>query len=275
MLLSAVVAVSPEQDALLPPSLGRAAHALLLRLVREADAGLAAELHAEAPARPFTAAFLEEGAAAGQRLTVCRTGRRYHLRFTSLEARLSELLLEQVRSRLPERVDLDGSAFRVGGVTTEAAEHPWAGRSSYRALAERWLLGAAPPPRVGLAFHSPTTFHSQGRHVPLPLPELVFGSLLERWNAFAPLRLDEVRGYAAEALAVSRYRLATRLVAVGGGKQVGFVGECEYTALRADPYGLRQAHLLADFGFYAGVGHKTTMGLGRARRSGDGGAVRG
>jgi CRISPR-associated endoribonuclease Cas6 len=43
------------------------------------------------------------------------------------------------------------------------------------------LLGrAAPNPRLTLHFASPATFKSGGLHVPVPLPGLVFGGLLER-----------------------------------------------------------------------------------------------
>jgi CRISPR-associated endoribonuclease Cas6 len=277
MLLSAVVAVSPREDLVLPPSLGRAAHALFLARVAAADAALAAALHADQRSKPFTAAFLEEGVVAGQRQTVCRAGERYHLRFTSLTEPLSALLLERVLPALPEWVALERGVFRVEQVYTTREQHAWAGQDSYQALAAQYLLArAAPPARVVLVFASPTTFRSEGRHVPLPLPGLVFGSLLERWNAFAPVGLEEaISAFAATGLAVSRYRLATRLAALGGGKQVGFVGECEYLALGPAAHELRQVHLLAAYAFYSGVGHKTTMGLGRARVGDDGRALSG
>src|SRR5579884_672689 len=257
MLLSAVVAVSPREDLVLPPSLGRAVHALFLARVAAADAALAAALHADQRSKPFTAAFLEEGVVAGQRQTVCRAGERYHLRFTSLTEPLSALLLERVLPALPEWVALERGAFRVEQVYTTREQHAWAGQDSYEALAAQYLLArAAPPARVALVFASPTTFRSEGRHVPLGLEEAI--------SAFA-----------ATGLAVSRYRLATRLAALGGGKQVGFVGECEYLALGPAAHELRQVHLLAAYAFYSGVGHKTTMGLGRARVGDDGRALSG
>ena len=100
--------------------------------------------------------------------------------------------------------------------------------------------------------------------MPLPLPELVFGSLLQRWNAFAPLTLpEEVRRYAQECLAVSRYRLQTRMLQFGAAMSVGFVGQCQYTALVWDAYWLRAIALLAAYAFYSGVGIRTTVGMGR------------
>ncbi len=267
MLVSVVVTLTAVNNALLPAALGRGAHALFLRLVSRVDAALAAALHGEQRAKPFTAGVLEDGATTGQRETACRAGWRCHLRFTSLETRLSELLMERALPGLPAVVELDGAAFRVEGVSTRGEEHPWAAQSSYQEIGERRLLERVQRERLRFLFHSPTTFRSQTRHVPLPLPELVFGSLLERWNAFAPVRLDEdLPRRAGEALAISRYRLETRLVMLGGGKQVGFVGRCEYAPLKPDPALLAQLGALADYAFFCGIGHKTTMGLGRACR---------
>jgi CRISPR-associated endoribonuclease Cas6 len=111
--------------------------------------------------------------------------------------------------------------------------------------------------------------------VPLPLPGLVFGSLLERWNAFAPIAFPpEARRYAEECLAVSRYELSSRPVPVKSrGLRVGGVGQVTYTALNYDRYWLSVLAVLAEFARYSGVGAGTTMGLGQCRRVSDQRAV--
>jgi CRISPR-associated endoribonuclease Cas6 len=124
----------------------------------------------------------------------------------------------------------------------------------------------------------PATANRRQAHVniPLPLPELVFGSLITRWNAFAPLTLpDEVRRYAQECLAISRYRLQTRAMRFGEVISVGFVGHCQYTALVRDPYWLRAVSLLAAYAFYSGVGQRTTVGMGQVYSSNPANALRG
>jgi CRISPR-associated endoribonuclease Cas6 len=148
-------------------------------------------------------------------------------------------------------------------------------------LAAPYLLGGQQrvSPRVALEFVSPTTFRSQGRYLPLPLPELVFGSLLDRWQRFSPIALHpEVRRFAAEAVALSRYELRTRgLPYKQGGKpaegqesrgsmQIGFMGQVVFTALNRDRYWLNVLHLLAAFAFYSGVGYQTGVGLGQGRK---------
>jgi len=124
---------------------------------------------------------------------------------------------------------------------------------------------------VSLQFASPTTFKSGEKHVPVPLPAWVFGSLLEKWNAFAPVALPaEVRRFAEECLALTAYRLSTRMIPLKeGGLRAGAVGQARYTALNHDRYWLSLINLLADFALFAGVGAGTGMGLGQVRKMRD------
>ena len=191
---------------------GRASHALLLDTIELTDAGLARTLHEGSGLRPFTASSLLGHFAAGR----ADPGEIYTLRFTALRGDVAQGLLAAVQPGGPWAPDatltLDGLPLHVLGVMTAADEHPWAGAETYAGLAAARLVGGDPAARqISLLFTSPTSFRSQERHVPLPLPELVFGSLLERWNTFAPLALPvEVKRYAAECLAVSRHDIAGR-----------------------------------------------------------------
>jgi CRISPR-associated endoribonuclease Cas6 len=98
---------------------------------------------------------------------------------------------------------------------------------------------------------------------------LVYGSLVETWNTFSPVAVsDEARRFADECLGLSRYHLSTRAVSgKRGSVQIGFVGKCQYTALRRDRYWQGVIQLLTDYAFYAGVGYQTTAGMGQARRA--------
>jgi CRISPR-associated endoribonuclease Cas6 len=79
---------------------------------------------------------------------------------------------------------------------------------------------------------------------------------------------DEVRRFATECLGISRYKLSTRAVSgKGGSVHIGFVGECQYTALRYDRYWQGVIQLLTDYAFYAGIGYRTTAGMGQAQRA--------
>ncbi|MBE7557391.1 MAG: CRISPR system precrRNA processing endoribonuclease RAMP protein Cas6 [Anaerolineales bacterium] len=291
MLTSLILQLQAPSAAVLPASLGRAGLALFLRLIGERDPALAQELHDLDGPKPFTASNLVLGKRAQGSLRI-ESGQTGWLRFSGLSRAVSEGL-QALAVQPPEMVELDGYRLRVTEATLDPARHPWAGQVSYQDLAAPYLLGgrAQLSSKIGLAFVSPTTFRSGGRFVPLPAPELVFGSLLDRWQAFAPVALHpETRRFAAEAVAVSRFELRTRGVPYvkaseagrngpppAGGKVepapgkagsvlIGFTGQVVYTVLNRDRYWLNVLHLLAAFAFYSGVGYQTGVGLGQVRK---------
>ncbi len=256
---------SDRTDDSLPGWWGRAAHALVLDVVRRADPALATALHEEQGVRPFTVSTLM-GRFAGRQP---RPDETFTLRLTGLEARVSELIMAATQPDGPlepaATLELDFVPFRVEALAV--ADHPWSGQATYTDLATSALAGN-PDRQVTFLLTSPTAFKSGGRHQPLPLPELVFGSLQERWNAFAPVAFPpETRRYVQECLAVARYSLRTRPVPVkGGGLRVGAVGQITYTSLNYDRYWMGVLAALADFARFSGIGAGTTMGLGQARR---------
>lgn len=267
-LLSLLLTVRPLAAGNGPATFGRAAHAQLLDAVEYADSALAAQLHAGSGPRPFTASDLI-GYSPRHGLSPERA---YRLRFTALTASVAATLQAAAEAgplRPGETLRLDDIALQIEANTADSAAQPWAASTTYEALSAPWLLGKVQPAdRLMLQFVSPTTFKSGGHHVPVPLPAWVFGSLLERWNAFAPVALPaEVRRYAEECLALSGYRLGTRMVPTKeGGLRAGATGVARYAALNRDRYWLSLINLLADFALFAGVGAGTSMGLGQCRR---------
>ena len=270
MLISWIISLQATAPATVSPNLGRAAHAWFLDQVRRADPALADDLHRGQKQRPFTVSNLLGVGWGARGEATLSPGQTYALRITSFSSPLSTLLREKVMPDVTTRLTLTDVSLRVTGSTTDPQVHPWAGVDTFEGLVQRHTLGSRIPRRVGLHFASPTLFRSANVNVPLPLPGLVFGGLLDKWNAFAPIQVHpEVRRFAQECLAISRYRLETRRVAFGQdgqrGAVAGCVGDCVYAIQVNDKYWMGLIHLLAAFALYAGVGRRTTMGLGQAR----------
>lgn len=242
---------------------GRGSQAALLKELHLYSARLAEELHDGASGlRPYTATSL----LGFSKRRGLEPGRIYRLRWTSLRQDLSQALawlVEQGGFRTGSVIHLDDFNFTIQQVELE--------RQTYEDLSASYLLAKIPPERqLRLRFTSPTVFKTAGRHLPLPLPELVFGSLLERWNSFAPVTFpDELKRFISERLLVSRYKISSQVAPVkAGGLRIGAVGEMVYTSANYDRYWLSLLHTLAAYARYAGVGAGTTQGLGQCEAAG-------
>ena len=286
-LLSVVLSLKPLQvdtnGKTLPRWWGRSAHALLLNTIRQYDPGFAEQLHADhrppgkdmagpalnASVRPFTVSSLlgrfPQGALEREQV--------YALRMTAFHPHLAALLQQAVFEgplAAGKQIELDFLPFRIEKAYWKDSDHPWTGEQNYQDLGASLLLAKqAAAKRISLQFTSPTTFKSAGKNIPLPLPEMVFGSLLDRWNAYAPIVFpEEVRRYAAECLAVGRYKISTRPVPFKrGGMRIGFVGQVTFTSLNYDRYWMSLLGALASFAIFCGVGGGTSMGMGQCRVS--------
>lgn len=271
-LLSLVLALRPLPGGAANPVTwwGHAAHALLLRAVAQSYPELANELHHASGLRPFSVSTLLGRFGPGGELQGDQV---YALRLTAYRADVCQALFTacQRGGMLSEGslIELDYHPFQVRPpheLPPSFAE--WAAQTSYAELASSGLLGSHLPPRhLSLQFASPTTFKSEGHHLPLPLPRLVFSSLLDRWNAFAPLTFPpETQRYSEECLVISRYELKTRPVpAKDGGLRIGMVGWAEFSTLNYDRYWMSLINTLGRFALYSGLGAGVSQGLGQCR----------
>ena len=268
MLVSIVITVETDTERLLPRNVGRAHYAATLQRLRAVAPRMVTAIHDSDGPKPLTCSDILNGHSNrdGTRLEPATP---YYLRVTGLTQSLSQALLEALVEKPPDAIEFVHHPLRVTGVTMEEADHGWAGSSTYETLAARQMLpGGSIAKQVTMQFASPTAFKQAGRQMPVPLPDLVFGSLVERWNAFSPLALSpEMRRFGAEMLALTRYRLQSRPVAQkNGALRIGGVGAATYRALGGDRYWLATMQMLAEFARYSGVGVQTATGMGQARR---------
>ncbi|MEZ4864395.1 MAG: CRISPR system precrRNA processing endoribonuclease RAMP protein Cas6 [Caldilineaceae bacterium] len=270
MLISIVLTLTSSTDATLPAHLGRANYAATLARLQALDPALGPTIHDGDGPKAITCSDLLGGRAARDHMPI-RAGERYYVRLTGLTPPVSQALETALLTDPPTTWLLADQRFAVAGVCCNADDDPWSGRTTYETLAAAQLLQKGRPERkVSLLFQSPTSFQSKGMHIPVPLPNLVFGSLVDRWNTFSPVTLSpEVRQFGEEMVALSNYRLESQVITQKKGTPlIGGVGRATYTALGGDRYWLATMQMLADFAMYSGVGVKTTIGMGQVRRVG-------
>ena len=267
MLIAIVMELESTGTATLPAELGRANYAAVLEQLGRLDPALAEDIHAGNGPKPVTCSGLL-GCPGGGNVSL-RPGQTCRVRVTGLNQAVCQGLVSAFLDRPPETWNLHGHGFRVTGAGCDPETHEWAGRTGYRELAARLVQPGRRPNRVRLELATATGFkQTAGPHMPLPLPELVFGSLADRWNAFSPVAFSpELRRFCAEQVALSSFRLESRSVAYrNGGMRIGAAGRASYTILGQDPYWRAVLDVLADFAFYCGVGGQTTTGMGQVRR---------
>ena len=222
----------------LSANLGRAIHALCFRWLRLADSALAEQLHQQNHL-PFALSIQPSS-----------SRQPMYLRIGLLQKELLSPILWGLSQDLGREITLTDIPCRLG---------QWVERghtSSFEALSQ------VPPLNIiELQFLSPTSFKQGQRIQPFPLPELVFGNLLRRWNTFAPVELQfpnlEWQGLTCA------YGLKTQVLHLKGGAEIGTTGWVRYEF--PNPEQAAIATTLAHFACFAGVGRKTGMGMGQAK----------
>jgi len=266
MIVAAVVHLEALEEGAIHRPTGRDVHGLWFEQWRRVDPHLADRLHAGSGPRPFTLSPLIGLPRPRRGAVAVETGRRAWFRITALSDDLSARLEDEWRRCLPEVVVLGGLRWRVVGATVDEEKHPWAGWAELQRLAEERLLNRSPPDAWQVTLSTPTAFHGAEGHIPFPLPNLLLGSWLRRWQAFGPVRLpSDLVERARTGLVVSAYALKTVPLQDGRRITIGCVGNVTLRAPRMKPGERAALDLLAAYAFWCGSGHRTTQGMGMTR----------
>lgn len=266
-LYSIILELSATSTTSIPASMGRQAHALFLDLVRQVDPALSTRLHNEPDYRPFTVSMLS-GVNIRDGKAFLQAGQLYRLRVTLLDGgHLWQCLSAYFLEAGPITLLLDKAEFLLVRVlsTPTADVTGWAGYTDWQTLA-----ATAPCQSITIRFASPSAFSMGDRCFALfPEPILLWDSLMRSWNRYAPevLRIDKLamRDFVTRHVNVSDYDLHTTLLFFPKYAQKGFIGTCSYSIKETNGEYAPQLTALAEFARYAGIGYKTTMGMGQAR----------
>jgi len=237
---------------------GEAAFALSLELVRRVSASAARELHDHAPPKPFAIALHLHDAVQREGKSIWQAGRSAALwvRCVSGDAGLAVREAMEAWRERGDELPLAGTAIVPGPDPLQTDSR------DYADLFEPGIRAR----RVTFDFLTPTSFRRQGRQVVLPLPELILGSLLGKWNAFSPIQFRPEIVSELAAVHPTRYSLRTESVRFSNYRIVGFKGRCECAVPDAlSPVAHAVLCALTHYAEFAAVGYKTTMGMGVVR----------
>lgn len=266
LLYSLILEFAAKRAAVLPLSTGYQTYSLFLKIIAQIDPALSKRIHDGENYRPFTVSSLL-GGAKGDKDLFLQEGQTCGIRVTLLDGgplwrALSTCFLE---NRLPT-LHLDTAELMLKRVISTPDLDPtgWAGHTDWQTLATTPAKG-----EITLNFASPTAFSLGNRRFGLfPDPLLVWQSLTQKWNLSAPeaLHIDKntLSSFITDHVMVSEYDLHTTILYLHAHLQKGFIGTCIYQLKAQDSYA-PQIAALAEFARYAGVGSKTTQGMGQVQ----------
>lgn len=258
---------------------GRHVHGFWLRTWGMVDPPTGDALHDARRLRPFTLSPLGGLPLPHHGRTPVATGAAARVRVTALDDRTQDRLLRRWLPQAPRRLTLGGIPWRLEGVAVAPEEDEDAGWERFAVLRERHADGRAPR-RWSLAFLTPTALSLRsGDVLPFPLPGPLVGGWLDRWREVSDVALPEVDVAAlGAALRISAYDLRTVSARFwdkdARGRRVewpeiGCVGTMTLDGGQLSAEERAVVGALADFAFYCGSGHHTTMGMGQTRVTSD------
>lgn len=261
-----------ESSASLPLYHGRLLHGALFAIISERAPELAAHIHDEMNIKPFTVSMLT---AAGTRRHAQRNERG---RSRRNEQEREQFAIERgkvydwsigVLSEDVVRVLLalpPGTRVAIGRAELVLRELLMDGPGIFTAedmLAA--VFSATRIERLRFLFTSPVAFRVGTRDYPLPTPELVFGSLADRWQALgmpAVIERERVVELARAVVPVEWHGGTERVYLSHDRGVLGFSGNFAYDVTALDLEERQILLLLAQLAQFAGVGRLTAQGLG-------------
>lgn len=232
---------------------GSELHALLFNALHSANKDFAAKIHA-LELKPFTLGPLNGRSTREGGRFIIEKDYLYSFELASLETEMTEYL-PLIRTYLA------GSDIRLGGARfiLEEAKPLFKKPRPYFKL----MTSDEVKEELGVVFKSPACFRRNGKLNLFPLPDLLLSGLARRWAHFSDAALPD---YNTDTIMVTKYGLKTSLVKFDRYNLVGFRGFCSYSFTKeARDIDRWSVSVLLNYGTIAGVGYKTTMGMGQIR----------
>lgn len=282
-LYSSILTLHASHDGALQPTQGHHALAAFYNLVEQVDPELSALLHDTNARKPFTLSTLNElpalrdpstaqSSRSGQVAVRLRAGHECWLRVTlasdaMFQTFISRFMHPSAGSGQVARptIRLGEMEFGVSAVLTAPGSHAWAGYTTVEDL----MANARTSDTLTFEFASPVSFSlGDNRMEIMPRPELVFIGLHRKWQEWCglPTTMKLSADWLRERVLVSQWEMRSHMWRYGKQHQIGSEGRVTYRVFDADEDTLYMLNTLADFAFYAGVGRKTTQGMGQVRR---------
>jgi len=223
---------------------GQQVHGLLYNLLSSEESELANNIHEKYEIKPITASIIFEG-------IPC-------LRFTFLEQEIVDVFLKACLKKENFPLNLGKEKISPNKIITSG------GNKLSNHCKYEDMLGINKK-TFEMKFITPTTFRKGKLNHPLPDLETMFKGLIRKWNLFSGYQYnkEKILEYVNKHLAITRHDIKSDIIKYKDHMQVGFIGTIEGKIFDENTDLQEKIQSLVEFSYYAGVGYKTTMGMGQ------------
>lgn len=267
MFHATVFRLMAQSDGTLPANTGGMTNGIFYTIMRSIDRSLGDYLHANNDRQLYTVSpLMGHRTKPGKEINICR-GHNYWVRFTLLDGNVFQAVTDYVLQNMSyPTLQLGTMDFSVTEILNSPGSHPRAGFTTFEELQEQPELSDT----INLRFLTPTAITkgkwrcSGKRFMLLPEPEMIWHSLRRQWGKRGGDEPGKVYSeWVADEVDVIEHDICTQLLQFDKYSQVGFTGYATFRCESTHTEYKRLWHALADFSFYAGIGYKTTMGMGQ------------
>lgn len=274
MLASVIYRLTAQNSVSIPAFHGRKLHAVFFSIIARTSEEMAAAVHNASRFKPFTLSQLEPASKGknthGFRVSKNRSREFYQICQGDEFYWRINLLAEDL---IPAVMDVPlGMDFQVDNLHLKLEQIICDGTHDTGVLDPETLIAGAfsadTVSRIQFQFTSPVTFRSFDDDYAFPSPEMIFGSLADKWNNAGmsiTFDLDSVKETAAMLLPQEWEGKSEKVYFAGDRGALGFKGKFTFSMKRLSQEEQEIMIMLASLAPFAGVGRLTGQGFGQTR----------
>lgn len=177
---------------------------------------------------------------------------------TTLTERSKKEIIDNIIKKIPKELIIKRSDIKIEIIDINVIE------INFDKLIQDNYIDSETNNYITLRFLTPTAFKSNSKYIIYPDIELIFKSLINKYNSFADdyeINDEETFDYIVSNTEIIDYNLHSTCFFMEGIKIPSFMGKIKLK-LKGTVTSKNLINLLLDFGQYSGIGIKTAMGMG-------------